>query len=60
MKSSQNFISEADKLNKLANDKAVPMPDRIISLCRLYQWYQGDVHMQDKTVKRIEDIIREL
>ena len=36
MKTSSNFISEVDKLNKLADDTSVSMPDRIISLCRLY------------------------
>lgn len=60
MKTPQNFTTEAERLNKLANDIRTPMADRIISLCRLYQWYQGDVHMQAKTVQRIEETIREL
>ena len=59
MKTPKNFEIEESRLNKLANDNAVPMQDRIISLCRLYQLYQGDVHMQAKTVTRIEDTIRQ-
>jgi len=60
MKSPKNFEIEESRLNKLANDNAAPIQDRIISLCRLYQLYQGDVHMQSKTVTRIEDTIRKL
>jgi hypothetical protein len=60
MKTPQNFATEAERLNKLTNDVRVPMQDRVISLCRLYRLYQGDVHMQAKTVNRIEEIIKEL
>jgi hypothetical protein len=52
------FVAEADKLNKLINDTNVPIMDRILSLCRLYRWYQGDIHMQARTITRIEDLIK--
>jgi hypothetical protein len=58
MKSPKNFEIEESRLNKLANDNAAPIQDRIISLCRLYELYHGDVYMQATTVHRIEDTIR--
>ena len=60
MRTTSNFTDERDKLNKLIDDTNVPIMDRILSLCQLYRWYQGDVHMQARTVTRIEDLIRSL
>jgi len=60
MRTPSNFTSECDKLNKLINDINAPIMDRVLSLCHLYHWYQGDVQMQSKTITRIEDLIRSL
>jgi hypothetical protein len=60
MRTPQNFADEREKLNKLIDDTNAPIMDRILSLCHLYHWYQGDVHMQARTVTRIEDLIRSL
>ena len=60
MRTTSNFIDERDKLNRLINDTNAPVMDRILSLCQLYRWYQGDVHMQARTITRIEDLIRSL
>lgn len=60
MRTLSNFVSESEKLEKLINDTNAPILDRILSLCQLYRWYQGDVHMQAKTITRIEDLIRSL
>ena len=60
MRTTTNFTSEIDKLNSRINDTNAPIMDRILSLCHLYRWYQGDVHMQARTVTRIEDLIRSL
>lgn len=58
MKTPQNYKSEIEKLTDIIDNRSAPMQDRIISLCRLYQWYQGDIYNQAKTVRRIEDIVR--
>ncbi len=55
MKTPKDFLSETERLNKIANNPDAPLPDRVISLCHLYRWYQGDVHEQAKIVRRIED-----
>ena len=60
MRTTSNFTDERDKLNKLINDINAPIMDRVLSLCHLYHWYQGDVQMQSKTITRIEDLIRSL
>lgn len=60
MRKISTFASEVDKLNKLINDINAPIMDRVLSLCHLYHWYQGDVQMQSKTITRIEDLIRSL
>ena len=58
MRITSNFTDERDKLNKLIDDISAPIKNRILSLCQLYRWYQGDVHMQARTITRIEDLIR--
>jgi len=60
MRTPSNFVSEGEKLEKLISDTNAPVMDRVLSLCHLYRWYQGDVHMQAKTITRIEDLIRSL
>lgn len=60
MRTPQNFATEHDKLEKLINDKSAPIMGRVLSLCHLYHLYQGDIHMQSKTIRRIEDLIRSL
>ena len=60
MKTPKIITDECEKLNKLINDTNAPIMDRILSLCQLYHWYQGDVRMQSKTITRIEDLIRSL
>jgi hypothetical protein len=60
MRTQHNFVDERERLNKLIDDTNAPIMDRILSLCQLYRWYQGDVHMQARTVTRIEDLIRSL
>lgn len=56
----QEFNLEVAKLNKIAHNLIAPMPDRIISLCRLYELYKGDVKQQSIIVKRIESVVREV
>jgi len=56
----QDFATEVNKLNKIAYNLIAPMPDRIISLCRLYELYKGDVKQQNTIVKRIESVVREV
>lgn len=60
MRNPRGALSEVDKLEKLINDKNAPIMGRVLSLCQLYHLYQGDVHMQSKTITRIEDLIRAL
>lgn len=56
----QEFSVEVEKLNKIAHNLIAPMPDRIISLCRLYDLYKGDVKKQNTIVRRIESVVREV
>ena len=60
MKTPKIITDERDKLNSRINDTNAPIMDRILSLCHLYRWYQGDISMQGKTITRIEDLIRSL
>lgn len=53
------FAAEVKKLNKIAHNIAAPVPDRVISLCRLYELYKGDVKQQNTIVHRIEGVVRE-
>lgn len=55
-----DFDAEVEKLNKIARNLAAPMPDRVISLCRLYELYKGDIKQQNTIVHRIESVVREV
>lgn len=60
MRTPSNFAEQVDKLNKIIERVDAPIMERIRALCDLYFWYRGDVHYQSMTVRRIENLIRDL
>jgi hypothetical protein len=58
MRTPEIFLLETKRLSGIADDPVSTLGEKLRALCALYFWYQGDVHMQARTVRKIEDIAR--
>jgi hypothetical protein len=50
------FLERIAQNNEIADDTARTLAERVRALTEIYFTYQGDVHMQARTIRRITDL----
>ena len=54
--SREAFLNKIKECNNIADDTTLSLKERVHALAELYFVYQHDVHMQARTVRRIEEL----